>query len=165
MIKKILVMAAVTSVLAGPLVYLSIVDRIGKDNLPSLTLPETGIPDWLESAGNKFADRPASAGGESLTVYKWRNDAGVWQFSNEPPGAGGGVETVVVAPNSSVRSFAEDAQTVVAPSDQAVVDEQDVSQSVDLLPTPERVQKLIEDARNVQTLVDERGKQIESASN
>jgi hypothetical protein len=94
-------------------------------------------------------------------VYKWQDESGEWHFSNQPPPSG-------VA--SSVETYRSDVNITQAPpppveekQEPAETDTEVPQTAVPLLPItdPERVQKLIEDAQNVQKLVDQRQEQID----
>jgi hypothetical protein len=56
-------------------------------SLPDVSLPDVPLPDWLRDA-----DAP-------MTVYKWRDDAGAWHFSDHPP-KGRESEAIEVAPQN-----------------------------------------------------------------
>ena len=163
MLKRTLLMLSMISILAGPMLYLSIVDKMGSGATPSFEMPNFGLPDWLESGSEQVADiasEVADDGGPM--IYKWKDAAGVWQFTNEPPAGMAGVETVQIKSNSSVQAFRlpEEPEKDETPAET----KQDESLELDLIPTPGRVKKLIEDAQNVQNILDERVKQMDSLS-
>lgn len=93
-------------------------------------------------------------------VYKWQDAAGEWHFSNQPPPSG---------VSSSVETYRSDVNITQAPPPVEEAPAQpdasaDIPQTAaPLLPItdPERVQQLIEDAKNVQKLVDQRHQQID----
>jgi hypothetical protein len=102
-------------------------------------------------------DKPAN----TEQVYKWQDASGEWHFSNQPPPEG-------VA--SSVKIYRTDAnitQAVETPPEPASepAATADIPQgAAPLLPItdPERVQQLVEDAKNVQKLMDQRVKDIDA---
>ncbi len=163
MLKKTLLMLSLVSVLIGPMLYLSIVDKMGGGAMPSFKMPNFGLPDWLES-GSKQIKGVASdvADNGEPVIYKWKDAAGVWQFTNEPPVGIAGVETVQIKSNSSLQAFIPPAE----PEKDAAKAETKPNESValDLMPTPGRVKKLIDDAQNVQTILDDRLKRMDSMS-
>jgi hypothetical protein len=92
---------------------------------------------------------PAAA----VTVYKWRGDDGEWQFGGSPPAAGVPFETVSVDPEANrvegIRSAP--AEPVMAPA---------------AAPTgaagaysPARIQRTLDEAREVQSLLNQRAQQ------
>lgn len=94
-------------------------------------------------------------------VYKWQDKKGEWHFSNQPPPAG-------VA--SSVKTYRSDVNITQAPplieSKPAPPDKTAPlpETTSPLLPItdPERVKQLIEDARNVQGLVNNRQQKLDA---
>lgn len=93
-------------------------------------------------------------------VYKWQDQAGEWHFSNEPPPAG---------ISSSVKIYRSDVNITPAPSAVVTTPEEppqaaaipDTASPLLPITDPERVKQLIEDAKNVQNLVDSRKKTID----
>lgn len=157
-------MLSMISILAGPFLYLSIVQNIGEGGAgPSFKMPKLGMPDWLES-GSEQVMTATDMGGDSggSTVYKWKDATGVWQFTNELPVGVTGVETMQVTPGTTVQAFKLPAEPG---SDEAPAKAKpNESLELDLMPTPGRVKQLIDDAKNVQTMLDERAKQMDSLS-
>ncbi|MBL1275472.1 MAG: DUF4124 domain-containing protein [Ectothiorhodospiraceae bacterium] len=102
-------------------------------------------------------------------VYKWQDKSGEWHFSNNPPPAG---------INSSVETYRSDVNITQAPPEPVPLEEEVQPESSDstanipdgpspLLPItdPGRVEQLIEDAKNVQQLVNDRKKNIDQQLN
>jgi len=163
LLKKTLLMLSMISILAGPMLYLSIVDKMGSGAGPSFKMPNFGVPDWLESGSGQVADIASEVvddGGSQ--IYKWKDAAGVWQFTNELPAGMTDVETVQIKSNTSVQAFKPEVEP--EQEEAPAKTKQDESLELDLLPTPGRVKKLIEDAQNVQNILDERVKQMDSMS-
>lgn len=122
----------------------------------------TGASSSLESA----AKDPLISGGKATQVYKWQDASGEWHFSNTPPPAGikGSVETY--------RNDVNITQAVQPPVEVAPEPAEKVSTDIPgsaspLLPItdPDRVKQLIEDAKNVQNLVNDREKNIDQHLN
>jgi hypothetical protein len=98
-------------------------------------------------------------------VHKWQDSAGEWHFSNQPPPAG---------IKGSIETYRNDVNITQAPPVIEVVPEP-AEQATDGIPTtalpllpitdPDRVKKLIEDAKNVQKLVNDRQKNIDQQIN
>jgi hypothetical protein len=125
--------------------------------LSSLQLPE--IPDIaLPGKTESTADTH-----QPVRVYRWQGEDGGIQFSNEPPPAGVAYTVVEVNP---------DANLIQAPSPaapHASAEETKATEPSGKLPTPLTVSpgqalQLIEDARKVQQLSDERLRRQEALS-
>jgi Domain of unknown function (DUF4124) len=95
------------------------------------------------------------------TVYKWQDATGEWHFSNQPPPAG---------TSSSVKTYRSDVNITqpppppVAPKPEPVEKAAAIpSGPAPLLPItdPGRVKQLIDDAQNVQKLVNERQQKLD----
>lgn len=94
---------------------------------------------------------------QSRTVYKWRDKEGNWQFSNQAP-------TEDIA--TSVTVYRSDANVIQAVKPPEPEPETEVTEAestpVDTPPPlvpiadPERVQKLMDDTRNIQNILDQR---------
>jgi len=160
--RKFLLVLSMASILLGPMLYFSVVEQMSGKNgfdtveIPELKMPQLDVPQWIESVTELAPEGDSDAG---VQVYKWQDEAGVWQYSNEYPLGVAQVETVLITSNSSV-------QAVTPKAEEADVETEFVSQSptdeaLDLTLSPARIQKLIQDARNVQTLVDEHAQQME----
>lgn len=118
------------------------------------------VRSWF--VGSPAPKKPLAEKDENETkVYKWQDESGEWHFSNQPPPGG---------MTSSVETYRNDVNITQAPS--PIEEEKpalaetgtDIPQTAaPLLPItdPERVQQLIEDAKNVQKLVDQRQQQID----
>jgi hypothetical protein len=118
------------------------------------------VRSWF--AGSPAPKKPLAEKDENETkVYKWQDELGEWHFSNQPPPSG---------VSSSVETYRNDVNVTQAPppieeeKPEAEETGTDIPQTAaPLLPItdPERVQQLIEDAKNVQNLVDQRQEQID----
>lgn len=104
------------------------------------------------------ASAPKQSGNEKeTTVYKWQDAEGAWQFSNQPPPAG-------VA--SSVTTYRSDTNITQPPPAPVEKKPEPAAEQATAIPTtpapllpitdPERVKQLIDDAKNVQNLVNDR---------
>lgn len=114
---------------------------------------------WFDKAPDKITGTVA---GESETqVYKWKDKAGEWHFSNQPPPEG-------VA--SSVKIYRSDVNITQAPKATPEIKEQPSTAIPDtaapLLPitNPERVKQFFDDAKNIQSLVNDRQQKIDQQS-
>lgn len=93
------------------------------------------------------------------TVYKWQDKNGEWHFSNQPPPEGNAADVTV---------YRSDINVIPPPktdTPQEITAENPAGNPTDipLLPItdPARVMQLIDDAKNVQNLADERRQQLD----
>ncbi len=160
-------MLSMISILAGPMLYLSVVDKLGGGAGSWFKMPSLGLPDWLRSGGEQVVGTATEmVGDRGPAIYKWKDAAGVWQFTSELPVGVEGVETVQITSNTSVQAFKSEVKSEPEEDkDEGPAEvKQDESLELNLIPTPGRVKKLIEDAQNVQNILDDRLKQMDSLS-
>lgn len=120
---------------------------------------EFELPGMPEALTNLAGDASSSeAAIDSTTIYKWRDSAGNWQFGDTPPEQGAyeisqvqGVQSVKMHTPSPVSSD-NTASTSELP--------QDITPLTPFT-EPEKVQKLIEQARGVDQLMEDRKKMID----
>jgi hypothetical protein len=161
-VKKLLGILSIISILGGPMIYLSIMNQVGRDGaLPNVNTSGKGLSGWLETAADKLPDLGGADSGGPVQVYKWKGASGVWQFSSEPPPQMKGAELVTITTNSSLPAFKQKGQAAPEQPQEKAAEN---GEALNLIPTPGRVEKLIEDAKNVQNLVDEHARQIEAAT-
>jgi len=119
------------------------------------------VQSWFRGSS---APKLPSLDEDEITIYKWQDDSGEWHFSNHPPAAG---------ITSSVNVYRSDVNITQAPPSTPVDSkpEQPDEKASDipktaapLLPItdPERVKQLIEDAKNVQDLVNNRQQTLDA---
>ena len=123
----------------------------------------TGASITLESAAKDPLTAVDNATDKNATqVYKWQDAAGEWHFSNKPPPAGikGSVETYR---NDVNITQAIQPPIEIAPESEkkAATDIPDTASPLLPITDPDRVKQLIDDARNVQNLVNDRQKNID----
>lgn len=161
---KLLITALVLAVLA-PFTVLK-----GKDGRPlmslgNLKMPELSIPDMPEvlPAGKPGATAAKDASGNDL-VYKWTDAEGNLHFSNTPPGDGSEYSVKGYDPQMNlIQSVKPKPEPVDNPA-VAKADPQQPPQKIEIGSpySPEKIGKLIEDAQNVQQLLNDRIKQQEA---
>ncbi len=129
------------------------------------------IPDvsgWMAQASNMLhgAERQLDKATSSdpnagkTKVYKWRDSAGNWHLSDKPIGAAGGRDEVMhVDPDTNLVGGMRESTAEVEQSRS-----DGVSNTVPLPMTvsPDKVGKLIDDAKAVQDLMDNRSKQLDN---
>ncbi len=123
---------------------------LDKLKLPSMSMPK--VPDNI-----KIPDLPAGDREKDI-IYKWRDARGDLHFTSSPPADGIKFTTKGYDPNTNL------IQSVEVKEEEPV--EIEVEQPKDAKPTdngnpysPEKIGKLIDDAQNVQKLLNERMKQ------
>jgi len=116
------------------------------------------VQSWFPgAAAPKLPGSDAASDDKQTIVYKWQDNAGEWHFSNQPPPKN-------IA--SSVKTYRSDINITQTPSLPPVETKQPTSAKPRDIPTsaapllpitdPERVKQLIDDAKNVQNLVNNR---------
>lgn len=99
------------------------------------------------------------------SFYKWQDDEGTWHYSDQPQ-AGKNIETVTVNTNANLiqglRIEKKKEQVIVEKKPEVKAE----SSAIGLPMTVplEKVSKMLEDANNMQQLMDNRNKQIEQAT-
>lgn len=132
-------------------------------SLDKLKLPDFSMPDLPDMPGGKSLS-PTGAGEDIF--YKWYDPQGNVQFTTEPPSAG--IEYTIKGydPNTNV------IQAVKAPAEPDAGGDPDSAPKTQLKPgdienpyDPENIKKLMEDAKNIQDILNQRFKDQESALN
>ncbi len=144
---------SLTPILLGTLVIAGVVPFILplKNGKPLLdyrqirapSLPDIGVAEFGTNSVNQ----------EPVTVYKWRGTDGEWQFGSNPPGNGIPVDVVRIELDQTVSSPPPDAGTG-APAG--------ASDTVADVYSPTRIQHTIEQARQVQSMLNQRAKDQEA---
>ena len=157
---------------------LALIFIIGMSGLFVLKRPDgrpwLSVSDFVPSPGEIAADaknafgnsKEALAGGQSENllgqrVYKWQDAQGNWQFSDTPPPA---------ATNSPVETITLEQPTNIVPGVEVPKPTSSVKENgaegtgfpLPLTVSPGQVQKLVDDAKNIQNLSDERQKQLDA---
>lgn len=98
-------------------------------------------------------------------VYKWQDATGEWHFSSQPPPTGikGSVETY--RSDINITQTPAPVEVVAEPTEKVSTDIPTTASPLLPITDPERVKKLIEDAKNVQNLVNDREKNIDQHLN
>lgn len=128
------------------------------------------VRSWFSSSSTKVEGAlttiDKTTGKNATQVYKWQDAAGEWHFSNTPPPAGikGSVETYR---NDVNITQAVQPPVVIAPepAKKAATDIPDTASPLLPITDPDRVKQLIDDAKNVQNLVNDRQKNIDQHLN
>lgn len=121
-----------------------------------------GSETMLDSAAKDPLAATENAIDKNVTqVYKWQDANGEWHFSNEPPPAG--IKGSVESYRNDVNISQAPPVVEVAPEPTEQPDSDIPDSNIPLLPItdPERVKQLIDDAKNVQELVNNRQQNID----
>jgi len=117
---------------------------------------------WLDSLFNGVGRQLGNEQMGKTQVYKWQAPDGSWRFSDKAPqqtDAQRGVETVYVDPNTNmIEGLVSEPE--VEPSAKGDDDGAGFI-PVPMTVAPGQVQKMMDDARNIQTLMDERSQALE----
>lgn len=139
----------------------------GKDGRPlmsfsSLELPKMGLPDLPGLPESATTGLNSSSGGEETVIYQWKDSNGSIQFTNIAPPEG--VEFTVKGYDSkanviqSVRS-PEAGTAELGSEDNKDQEKPSIPQDLTSVYSPEKVNKLIDDAKNIEKLLNNRLKQ------
>jgi len=130
-------------------------------NFPSVSLPELSMPDFLLSEIPGLSGRISSSDDESMTgndvIYKWTDAKGNIQFSNNRPPEGVVYTGKDYDPNLNVIQAVETRAT----SPEAVPEieskkEITSAKDIDSPYSLEKIEKLFEDANNIEKLLNQR---------
>jgi hypothetical protein len=137
---------------------------------PMLMKKPDGTP-FLESPWDFFSvdsKEPSSIGSNinsSQSFYKWQDENGTWHYSDQPQ-EGQNIETVTVNTNANLIQGLRVEKEEKIKDPQNDVEEQNNSASIPLPMTVpfEEVSKMLEDANNLQQVMDDRKKAIDNAT-
>ena len=134
----------------------------GKDGKPlmsfsDLKLPSFNMPEMPKLPEGMTATNSASGSGKSI-IYKWTDADGNLQFSNSPPEEGIEFEATGYDPNLNVIQAVEVPTEAVEEKQEAVDSEKKATSLDDIgnVYSPESIEKLFNDAKNVEKLLNER---------
>lgn len=129
----------------------------GKDGAPLLSFNDLKLPGLNILPGvSEISEAVQDSGGNDV-IYKWTDNEGNFQFSNSPPPAGVEYTEMAYDPNLNV------IQAVVVEPEipEEVVEEESqikVKNPGDIgnFYSPEKIEKLFEDANNIENLLNQR---------
>ncbi len=155
---KLLIAALVLAVLL-PFTLLK-----GKDGRPlmsfdSLKAPDISVPELPDSV--KMPELESQPGGKDI-VYQWRDENGMLHFTSDPPPAGMKYTVKGYDPNANLIQSIEPEPEVVADTSSAGPDQNQISLDVGNPYSPENVKKLVDDAKQIQKILNDRYKQQEA---
>lgn len=119
----------------------------------SLKMPKLGIPEIPGLAKEEAEEKKAG----TTTVYKWQDKNGEWHFSNQPPAEGVASKVITYRSDTNV------IQSTKAPAKPEPASEPETPTANPLLPitNPEKVKKLMDDAKNIEKLLQDRQEQMD----
>ena len=130
----------------------------------SLELPNFSLPDMPKMPGGDKISAPLGGSDGKDIVYKWQDAEGSLHFTTEPPSDGTEYSVMGFDPNTNV------IQAVKLPEEKEKEAEETASQpekgdNIGNPYSPEKIDKLFEDAKNVEKLLKQRMKDQEAALN
>jgi hypothetical protein len=138
--------------------------------VPMLMKKTDGTPfiksplDWF-STSSTDSNNNESSSNTTQSFYKWQDDDGTWHYSDKPP-VGKNTETVTVNTNINlIQGFRVDKkkeQPVIEKNSQPQVESSPVA--LPMTVPIEKISKILEDANNIQQIMDNRHEQIEQAT-
>ncbi|VUD51878.1 hypothetical protein TDB9533_01518 [Thalassocella blandensis] len=150
LIKKLLFIAIPLATIGAYAIYLT----TGKNPLATFkqALPEISIQENLNSLSEKVTLPNSSDIGEKQTVFKWTDKNGVIQYTSEAPPEGTIVSTLELDPNTNI------VQSIQIPTrEEPTPPAQEDTPNANFIPA--NTEKLIDEAKNVQKLLNERTEQ------
>ena len=130
----------------------------------SLKLPENGLPDLPSLPESVISASGTETADGKILIYQWKDSGGNIQFTNIPPPQG--VEhtvkgydpdtNVIQSVQSPVEEITDDDDSNAGPNLSAEPD------GIASVYSPEKIEKLFDDAKNVEKLLNERLKQQEA---
>jgi hypothetical protein len=120
--------------------------------------------DWFSTSPTGLHNNESSSS-TSQSFYKWQDDDGTWHYSDKPP-AKKNIETVTVNINTNLmqglRVVKKKEQSIIEKKLQSKVENAPIALSMTV--PIEKISKILEDANNIQQLMDNRNKKIEQAT-
>ena len=115
--------------------------------------------------GKPAVPLPGSDAGDDRPIYKWRDEDGGWVYSNSKPPDGVEFDIVAVDPQANIMKPVTTSEPEQTAAPQALAanehGDKDASQNPAEQPalySPEGVKKLMDDAKNVQNVINEQAR-------
>lgn len=118
---------------------------------------------WSDVAKNTSELVQEKTATKKSAVYRWKSSDGKWHMSDTPPADDTPVEIVYIKPNGNVIDL--------SPNDSQATSDSKASTQVNSAPiipfpmttSPQQAKTLIEDAKNIQSLLDKRAEKLQAA--
>ena len=139
---------------------------LGDLKAPELSLPQIPEATSTDNAASKSVSMPSAEGKD--IVYKWRDEKGELHFSSSPPPEGFEYTAKGYDPNTNliqslpVQSEATREIGAAEQKGEIAVNEDAAEDEIGNPYSPEKVKKLMKDAKNIQKMLDDRFKQQEA---
>lgn len=124
--------------------------------LPNLEFPDVDVKKAFDLLDGQ---KPDLGSERSATVYKWHDSGGQTHYTNDPPPQGVQAELVSVHPDTNVVPAVD---PPVSDDHAAVLKEQEVSAGS--VYSPNNIQRLMDNARNVQNILNDRAEEMRKLS-
>ena len=118
----------------------------------------------LFSSDSKSAHSGQPSISSSLSFYKWQAEDGTWHYSDQPQ-AGQNIETVTVNTNTNLIQGLRMEKESEEESEEVKEEAKEETSSIPLPMTVpfEKVSQMLDDANNLQQVMDDRNKKVEKA--
>ncbi len=121
------------------------------------------VRSWFDTAPNKITKAVSEKSGDDheTKVYKWKDKKGEWHFSNHPPAKDVASSIKIYRNDVNITQAPELPPEPTEPAEQPSTTIPDTASPLLPITNPEAVKKLIDDAKNIQNLMDNRQKTLE----
>lgn len=159
---KLFVKLLVAALVIGMLLPFTLLK--GKDGntligFSDLQMPELSLPDWPFSSSSKknvVSDLIKNSEGKDL-IYRWTDSSGNLQFSNTPPPEGVEFSVKGYDPNQNlIQALKPEPEKPAATTETESRQDSGKSAIVANPYSPEKIEKLIDDANNIEKLLNDR---------
>ena len=119
--------------------------------------------------GSLESIRDSSNSSSNQSFYKWQDDDGTWHYSDNPP-EGKVIETITVNTNTNlIQGLRIEKNEIISTTNDVDVKKDVEIEETSGIPLPmtvpiEKVTEMLDDANNIQNLLDGRSKKIEQAT-
>jgi len=134
-------------------------------NSVSLTNQWGHFRTWLKALSSELGQQLGNEQMGKTQVYRWQAADGSWRFSDKPPqgvGPQGGVETIFLDPNTNIIEGLPSEPAAEASAEAGAANENPGFIPLPMTVSPVQAQKMMDDARNIQTLMDERSQALDN---
>ena len=135
------------------------------DDFTSSTSPLEKVTEQIKSSWSEVEKSTSElvqvkSAPEKSAVYRWKGSDGKWHMSDIPPADDTPVEIVYIEPNGNVIDLSSNTSQTTS--------DNKASHSASTIPlpmttSPQQAKKLIEDAKNIQSLLDKRAEKLQAA--
>ena len=150
-------------VVAGSLLFID----TGKG--PIINWANIRLPDLSDISAPDFefdiGSQTATPNNTTTTIHRWQDSAGNWHYSDSPSDASSSETIEINSDLNIINAINTQAQTQQPTKPREPIEQTDNAPSpLDLLPTPSKVEALLESAKNVENMLQERKAQQDALS-